>query len=162
MAERRSPKPKVEGSIPSAPATTVNRHFHQWRPIVGFMSNTNVETVNRGPDRVKLGLAIFVLAAGIVGYSVLETQPGIVRVGVFLASVILAAFIAWTSHTGKRAVGYVKDSYTEVKRVHWPSRKEATQMTAIVFAFVTLMAILLWFIDKGLEWVIYGLLLGWK
>ncbi|GAA5091403.1 MULTISPECIES: preprotein translocase subunit SecE [Paenalcaligenes] len=126
------------------------------------MSNTNVETVNRGPDRIKLGLAIAVLAAGIVGYSMLETQPGIVRVAVFLASVVVAALIVWTSHTGKRAVGYIKDSYTEVKRVHWPSRKETTQMTAIVFAFVSVMAVLLWIIDKGLEWVIYGLLLGWK
>lgn len=126
------------------------------------MSNTNVETVNRGPDRLKLGLAIFVLAAGIVGYSILEAQPGIVRVGVFLASVVVAALIVWTSQTGKRALGYVKDSYTEVKRVHWPSRKETTQMTAIVFAFVSVMAVLLWLIDKGLGWVIYGLLLGWK
>ena len=126
------------------------------------MSNTNVETVNRGPDRVKLGLAIVVLAAGIVGYSLLETQPGIVRVGVFIASLIASAFIAWTSETGKRAVGYLKDSYYEVKRVHWPSRKETTQMTAIVFAFVAVMAVLLWVIDRGLEWVIYGLLLGWK
>lgn len=126
------------------------------------MSNTNVETVNRGPDRLKLGLAIFVLAAGIVGYSLLETQPGIVRVGVFVASVVIAALIVWTSQTGKRTLGYVKDSYTEVKRVHWPSRKETTQMTAIVFAFVSVMAVLLWLIDKGLGWVIYGLLLGWK
>ena len=126
------------------------------------MSNTNVETVNRGPERLKLGLAIFVLAAGIVGYSLLETQPGIVRVGVFLASVVIAALIVWTSQTGKRSIGYAKDSYNEVKRVHWPSRKETTQMTAIVFAFVSVMAVLLWLIDKGLGWVIYGLLLGWK
>ena len=126
------------------------------------MSNTNVETVNRGPDRVKLGLAVIVLAAGIVGYSMLETQPGIVRVGVFLASVIIAAFIVWTSQTGKRTVGYIRDSYTEVKRVHWPSRKETTQMTAIVFAFVSVMAVLLWLIDRGLEWIIYSLFLGWK
>ena len=127
-----------------------------------IMSNTNVETANRGPDRVKLGLAILVLAAGIVGYSLLESQPGIVRVGVFLSSVVLAALIAWTSETGKRAVGYLKDSYYEVKRVHWPSRKETIQMTAIVFAFVAVMAVLLWIIDRGLEWIIYGLLLGWN
>src|SRR5690606_4166642 len=100
------------------------------------MSNTNVETVNRGPDRVKLGLAIVVLAAGIVGYSLLETQPGIVRVGVFLASVIAAAFIAWTSETGKRAVGYLKDS---------------SEMTGIGFALLAVKSVLLYVIVRGQE-----------
>lgn len=126
------------------------------------MSNTNVETVNRGPERIKLGLAILVLAAGIVGYSILETQPGLVRVGVFVGALIIAALIVFFSETGKRTIAFARDSYGEVRRVHWPSRKEATQMTGIVFLFVTVMAILLWIIDKGLEWAIYGLLLGWR
>lgn len=126
------------------------------------MSNSNVETVNRGSERIKLGLAILVLAAGIVGYSLLEAQPGLVRVGVFVGALVLAALIVFFSDTGKRTVAFARDSYGEVRRVHWPSRKEATQMTGIVFLFVVVMAILLWIIDKGLEWVIYGLLLGWK
>ena len=126
------------------------------------MSNTNVETVNRGPERLKLGLAILVLAAGIVGYSILETQPGLVRVGVFVGALIIAALIVFFSETGKRTIAFARDSYGEVRRVHWPSRKEATQMTGIVFLFVMVMAILLWIIDKGLEWAIYGLLLGWR
>src|SRR5690606_26696666 len=125
-------------------------------------SNTTVETVNRGPERLKLGLAILVLAAGIVGYSILETQPGLVRVGVFVGALIIAALIVFFSETGKRTIAFARDSYGEVRRVHWPSRKEATQMTGIVFLFVTVMAILLWIIDKGLEWAIYGLLLGWR
>ncbi|MCQ9617826.1 preprotein translocase subunit SecE [Paenalcaligenes niemegkensis] len=126
------------------------------------MSNTNVETVNRGSERLKLGLAVLVLAAGIVGYSILETQPGLVRVGVFVGALIVAALIVFFSDTGKRTIAFARDSYGEVRRVHWPSRKEATQMTGIVFLFVAVMAVLLWIIDKGLEWVIYGLLLGWK
>ncbi len=126
------------------------------------MSNTNVETVNQGPERVKLGLAVLVLAAGIVGYSYLDTQPALMRAGVFVGALILAALIVFTSQTGKRLIAFGRDSYTEVRRVHWPSRKEATQMTGIVFLFVMVMAILLWTIDKGLEWVIYSLFLGWK
>src|SRR5699024_5335183 len=80
----------------------------------------------------------------------------------FVVSLIIAAFVAWTSESGKRFIGFARDSYTEVRRVHWPQRKEATQMTGIVFAFVVVMAVLLWLIDKGLEWIIYGLFLGWK
>jgi preprotein translocase subunit SecE len=44
----------------------------------------------------------------------------------------------------------------------WPARKEAMQITGVVFAFVLLMAIFLWGTDKILEFVLYDLILGWK
>jgi preprotein translocase subunit SecE len=126
------------------------------------MSNSNVETVTSATDRIKLGLAVLVIVAGIVGYSMLDGEPLLIRVGVFLAGLIVAAVIAWFSEPGRRSISFGRDSYNEVKRVVWPTRKESTQMTGIVFAFVVVMGLLLWIVDKGLEWVIYGLLLGWK
>ena len=126
------------------------------------MSNSNIVTVTSTTDRIKLGLAVLVIVAGIVGFSMLEGQPGMVRVGVFVGSVVIAAIIALFSEPGRRTISFGRDSYNEVKRVVWPTRKETTQMTGIVFAFVVVMGILLWIVDKGLEWVIYGLLLGWK
>lgn len=126
------------------------------------MSKSNVETVTSTVDRVKLGLAVLVILAGIVGFSMLEGQPVVARVGVFIASVVIAAVIAWFSEPGRRTISFGRDAYGEVKRVVWPTRKETTQMTGIVFVFVVAMGILLWIVDKGLESVIYGLLLGWK
>ncbi|MFA5489886.1 MAG: preprotein translocase subunit SecE [Candidimonas sp.] len=126
------------------------------------MSNKSVETVTRSTDRIKLGLAVLVIVAGIVGYSMLEGQPTVARIGVFLSSLLVAAIIAWFSEPGRRSIGYVRDSYAEVKRVVWPTRKETTQMTGIVFVFVAIMGVLLWVVDKGLGWIIYGLLLGWR
>jgi len=126
------------------------------------MSNTNVETVTSTVDRVKLVLAVLVIVAGIVAFSVLQDQAAVLRVGVFIGSVIVAAAIAWFSEPGRRTLSFARDSYNETKRVVWPTRKEATQMTGIVFAFVVAMGIMLWVVDKLLSWVIYGLLLGWK
>lgn len=126
------------------------------------MSNTNVETVTRTQDRIKLGLAVLVIIAGIVAFSMLDGQPSAVRVGVFIGSLVLAALIAWFSEPGRRTLSFGRDSYNEVKRVTWPTRKETTQMTGIVFAFVAAMGLLLWIVDKLMEWIIYGLLLGWK
>lgn len=126
------------------------------------MSNTNVETVSSTVDRIKLALAVLVIIAGIVAFSVLDDQPTVARVGIFIGSVIVAALIAWFSEPGRRSLGYARDSYNEVKRVVWPTRKEATQMTAIVFVFVAVMGLFLWLVDKTLGWVIYGLLLGWR
>ena len=72
-------------------------------------------------------------------------------VGVFLTSV-----------QGKELVAFGQDSIKELKKVVWPTRPEATQMTLYVFAFVVIMALFLWLTDKTLEWVIYDLVLGWK
>jgi preprotein translocase subunit SecE len=126
------------------------------------MSNSNVETVTSSTDRIKLGLAVLVIVAGIVAYSMLEGQPAYLRVGSFVGGLVVAAVITWFSEPGRRTLSFGRDSYNEVKRVVWPTRKEATQMTGIVFAFVTVMGILLWVVDKALGWVIFGLLLGWK
>jgi preprotein translocase subunit SecE len=126
------------------------------------MSNSNIVTVTSTTDRIKLGLAVLVIVAGIVGYSMLAGQPTIARVGVFIGALVIAAVIAWFSEPGRRTISFARDSYNEVKRVVWPTRKETTQMTGIVFVFVVAMGILLWIVDKGLERVIYGLLLGWK
>ena len=126
------------------------------------MSNTNVETVNSTVDRIKLSLAVLVVIAGIVAYSMLEGESGLVRTSAFIGSLIVAFVIVWFSETGRRVVGYLRDSYHEVKRVVWPSRKETTQMTGVVFVFVAVMGLILWLFDKLLEWIIYGLFLGWN
>jgi preprotein translocase subunit SecE len=55
-----------------------------------------------------------------------------------------------------------KEAVRETKKVVWPTRKEATQITLIVFAFVLVMAIFLWGTDKILEFLLYDVILGWK
>jgi preprotein translocase subunit SecE len=68
----------------------------------------------------------------------------------------------WLSEPGRRTVAFAGEAYNETKRVSWPTRKETTQMTGIVFAFVAITGLLMWVFDKGIEWILYGLLLGWK
>jgi preprotein translocase subunit SecE len=68
----------------------------------------------------------------------------------------------WTSATGRDFLGFAKESVRETKKVVWPTRKEATQITGIVFAFVLVMAIFLWGTDKIIEVLLYDVILGWK
>jgi preprotein translocase subunit SecE len=70
--------------------------------------------------------------------------------------------VFFTSEPGKELIAFGRDSWKEVKKVVWPTRKEAIQMTAYVFGFVVIMALFLWLTDKTLEWVFYDLILGWK
>jgi len=126
------------------------------------MSNTSAETVTSTADRAKLGLAVIVLIVGIVGFSLLDAQPMVARIAAFLGGVVLAALIAWSSEPGRRTLGFARESYGEVRRVVWPTRKETVQMTGIVFAFAAVMALFLWLVDSAVEWILYGVLLGWK
>jgi preprotein translocase subunit SecE len=127
------------------------------------MSNTTIENVTSTADRLKLGLAVLVIIAGIVGFSMLESKiPMVGRVAVFIGSLILAAVIAWFSEPGRRTIAFAQDSYNEVRRVIWPTRKETMQMTGIVFAFVAVMGLFLWLLDKLIAWLLFGVLLGWK
>jgi preprotein translocase subunit SecE len=63
---------------------------------------------------------------------------------------------------GRDFVSFARESVRETKKVVWPSRKEATQITGVVFGFVVVMAIFLWGTDKLLEVVLYSLILGWR
>ena len=67
-----------------------------------------------------------------------------------------------TSESGKDFVAFGRDSWKEVKKVVWPTRKEAIQMTLYVSPSCVVMALFLWLTDKTLEWVFYDLILGWK
>jgi len=127
------------------------------------MSNTTIVTVSSTTDRLKLGLSVLVIIAGIVGYSYFESKlPMVARIAIFVASLVLAALIAWSSETGRRTIAFAQESYNEVKRVTWPTRKETMQMTGIVFAFVVITGLFLWILDRSVEWLLFSVLLGWK
>ena len=126
------------------------------------MASTQVETVTTGADKAKVGAAIALLLASLVGFYMLGRQGQVVQWGVLIVGLIAAAAVFLMSEPGKQLIAFGRDSAKEVKKVVWPTRKEAIQMTAYVFGFVAIMAIFLWVTDKTLEWVFYDLILGWK
>ena len=101
-------------------------------------------------DKIKLAVAGVVVLAAIVGYYVLVNSPFALRAGLVVAGLVVALVIAWTSQPGKDFIVYCQDSTTETKKVVWPSRKETLQTTAVVVAFVIVMAIFLWAVDASL------------
>jgi preprotein translocase subunit SecE len=132
------------------------------------MANQPVQTVGSPNDRIKVGLAICAAIAGVVGFYLLadRTVPmvstPVARTLVLLAGLIVAVALMWTSTQGRDLLGFSREAIRETKKVVWPTRKEAMQITAVVFGFVLLMALFLWGTDKALEVVLYDLILGWK
>jgi len=107
-------------------------------------------------------LAGLIVVLALVAYYVLASESIWVRLGALFGGVALGVVIAAVSNDGKRFIAYSRDSVSEVKKVVWPSRKEATQMTLVVFAFVVVMALFLWTADKLIEWLVFSVFLGWK
>jgi len=126
------------------------------------MSNQPVQTVSTSSDKAKVVLAVCAVIAGVVAFYFLVDKPTFVRAGALVAGLIVAIALAWTSSSGRSFLDFARESIRETKKVVWPTRKEAMQITGVVFAFVLLMAIFLWGTDKLLEVLLYDLILGWR
>lgn len=125
-------------------------------------TNTQVETVSSGADKAKLAGAAVLLVGAVAVFYLLGKQDLWLRVLALLALLAAAVAVFFTSEPGKQLIAFGRDAVRETRKVVWPSRKEAMQMTGYVFAFVAVMALFLWITDKTLEWVLYDLILGWK
>jgi len=121
-----------------------------------------VETVSTGADKAKLAGSVLLLVAAIFAFYYFGRESMWLRVGLLLGLIGAAIGLFFTSESGKQLIAFGRDSVREVKKVVWPTRKEALQMTGYVFAFVFVMALFLWLTDKTLEWVLYDLVLGWR
>lgn len=125
-------------------------------------TNTQIETVSTGTDKAKLAAAAVLLLGGVVAYYLLGKQDLWLRVIALLVLLAGAVAMFFTSESGRQLIAFGRDAVKETKKVVWPARKEAMQMTGYVFAFVAVMALFLFLTDKTLEWVLYDLVLGWK
>jgi preprotein translocase subunit SecE len=126
------------------------------------MSNQPIQTVSTSGGKYKVILAIIAVVAGIAGFYVLAGQPTYIRAAALVGGLLVALALMWTSETGREFFAFAKESVRETKKVVWPSRKEAGQITAVVFGFVLVMAIFLWGTDKLLEFLLYDVILGLK
>jgi preprotein translocase subunit SecE len=126
------------------------------------MATTQVETVSTGADKAKLAASVVLVIAALGAFYILSSQGALAQWGALIVGLAAAVVVFFTSEPGKALLAFGRDSWREVKKVVWPARKEAIQMTAYVFVFVLVMAIFLWLTDKTLEWLFYDLILGWR
>jgi preprotein translocase subunit SecE len=119
-----------------------------------------VETVSTGADKAKLAGSAVLLVAGLVAFYYLGKQDVWVRWLALLALFAAGVALFFVSEPGKQLTAFGRDAVRETRKVVWPTRKEAGQMTGYVFAFVFVMALFMWITDKTLEWVLYDLILN--
>jgi preprotein translocase subunit SecE len=101
-------------------------------------------------DVAKLVVAILLVAAGIVGYYLLDNVW--LRWGCVVAGLALGALVIALSGYGKRLWAFTESARVELRKVVWPTREETTKTTVAVFIFVTLAGIFFWLLDLLLAW----------
>ena len=121
-----------------------------------------VQTISTGADKAKLVAAGVLVVAAVAAFYVLAKEDLWLRVLALFALFAVAVAVFFSSENGKALIAFGRDAMREIRKVVWPTRKEAMQMTGYVFAFVFFMALFLWLTDKTLEWVLYDLVLGWR
>tara|TARA_R110002096_G_scaffold436079_1_gene666988 strand:- start:14888 stop:15265 length:378 start_codon:yes stop_codon:yes gene_type:complete len=121
--------------------------------------NTNVETTGGTLDTIKLGLALLIVIAALVGFYFFADHSLLYRVLGLLAAAGVSVAIALQTEKGRHTWGYFQDAQIEVRKVVWPTRQETIQTTLIVIIMVVLVAIILWLLDMFLGWSI-GSLMG--
>ena len=126
------------------------------------MATSEVQTVNATADKLRGALSVMLVVAALAAFYALAKQGPLMQWAALIVGLAVAVVVFLTSESGKQLVAFARDAVREVKKVVWPERKEAMQITAYVFVFVFAMALFLWLTDKTLEWVFYDLILGWK
>jgi preprotein translocase subunit SecE len=129
------------------------------------MSTSQVQTVGVGLERARLALAAVLLIGALAAFYILGSRgQGVqwMQWAALVVGMVLALGVFFSSEAGRELIGFGRDAWREVRKVIWPARKEAIQITAYVFGFVLIMALFLWLTDKTLEWLFYDVILGWK
>ncbi len=105
-------------------------------------------------DKIKLLMALLLVAAGVVGFYYYADQALLYRVLALLAVFGLAAAVAFNSQPGMDTWNYGRSAIIEVRKAVWPTRKETTQTTLVVMAMVIVMGLILWVFDTFLLWAV--------
>jgi len=63
-----------------------------------------------------------------------------------------------TQRQTEKATEYFKGVLSELKKVHWPNRRQLLTYTGVVFIAVGIVSIMMWIVDSGLSLVLTKLL----
>lgn len=118
-------------------------------------TKTDAASSDNRLDIPKWIIAVLFAGAGLVGFYYLEEQYSqLIRVITLLAGVGFAIFVASRTEKGRAILQFARESQLEVRKVVWPTRQETVQMTGLVILMVVVLAIVIWFLDTILLWIV--------
>ncbi len=98
-------------------------------------------------DKIKLLVAILLIAAGIAGFYMYAEEALLYRVLALLAVFIVAFVILLQTEMGANAWNFGRSAVMEVRKAVWPTRQETIQATLMVMVMVLIVGVILWLFD---------------
>ena len=94
-------------------------------------------------------LTVAIIAASAFGNIYFQDQYSTpIRVVAVIVLLLISLGVAATTNQGRKALGFFQDARTELRRIVWPSRPEATQTTFIVVGVTVFVSLILWGLDS--------------
>ena len=101
-------------------------------------------------DKIKLLVAVLLIAAGIAGFYIYAEEALLYRVLALLAIIIVAFVITLQTQLGMDSWNFGRSAILEVRKAVWPTRQETIQATVMVSIMVIIMGLILWLFDMML------------
>jgi preprotein translocase subunit SecE len=113
---------------------------------------TQAEAPTAISDVVKKSFSVVLVVAGVAAFYHFSETHLLFRVIGLLVAVAMAVGLMLTTEVGRSVWQFALESKQEVRKVVWPTREETTRTTLLVFAMVTVVGLILWFLDMFLFW----------
>ena len=105
-------------------------------------------------DKVKWLLAAVALAGAVYANHYLVDGSILVRVAVVIVMIAVGLAVGFSTTKGRNGLAFAKEARIEARKVVWPTRPETIQTTLIIVVAVSLVSLLLYFLDMGLVTII--------
>ena len=104
---------------------------------------------SKGTNTLLWIIAVALIIVAAVGNTYFAAQLSlVVRVLALVALGAVAVAAAALTNQGQKTLQFIKESRTELRKIIWPTRPEATQTTLIVIAMCVVVSLVLWGIDS--------------
>ena len=104
---------------------------------------------SKGTNTLLWIIAVALIIVAAAGNTYFATQLSlVVRVLALVALGAGAVAAAALTNQGQKTIHFIKESRTELRKIIWPTRPEATQTTLIVIAMCVVVSLVLWGIDS--------------
>ena len=100
---------------------------------------------SKGTNTLLWIIAVALIIVAAVGNTYFAAQLSlVVRVLALVALGAGAVAAAALTNQGQKTIHFIKESRTELRKIIWPTRPEATQTTLIVIAMCVVVSLVLW------------------
>ena len=110
---------------------------------------------NKALDWLKWMVVLALAGGGVFGNWYFQADWSLlVRALALVALAAAAGFIALQTERGQQVWTLAREARTELQRVVWPTRQEATQTTGIVLVLILVFSLILWGLDSALSYFV--------